>query len=368
MLAAPKYPMKNILNKPLVSPRHVSTLINLAVVVACVSFSSAVAVAMTPEVEQQINAISAMKLSFSPAEKKMSSNLVFRSRVAAGKSIGPAASVINGAAAKATTVVKVNINGKLSPEVRALIEGNGGRVTASADKYNLISATLPLQAIPLVAAHGDVKWIRENFGAMHNVGALTSQGYISHGANTTGNVNGSGVKIGVMSDSASDARVAALMATGDLGPNTTVLSGQEGSGEDEGAAMMEIVQDIAPKAQLFFATVDDDPAVMINNIQGLAAAGCSIIVDDVTFFDEGAFQDGPIAQEVTNFVNNGGLYFSSAANSGNFDSGTSGTWEGDFVNGGNGTGVLTAPANTTTLPLGSISMRLSLARAAQLFP
>src|SRR5581483_2263901 len=200
-----------------------------------------------------------------------------------------------------------------------IIESNGGKVIASADKYSRIFASMPLQAIPQVAAHRDVQWVRESFGAMHNVGALTTQGYITQGANLVSPVNGGGVKVGVMSDSASPGAVSFLQSTGDLGPNTTVLSGQDGSGEDEGAAMMEIVQDIAPKAQLFFATVDDDPAVMINNIQGLAAAGCSIIVDDVTFFDEGAFQEGPIAQEVTNFVNNGGLYFSSAANSGNFD-------------------------------------------------
>jgi hypothetical protein len=347
MLAAPKYPMKNILNKPLVSPRHVSTLINLAVVVACVSFSSAVAVAMTPAVEQQISSIMAMKSSFTPTEKKMSSNLIFRSRLAAGKSIGAAASAINSATAKATTMVKVDISGKLSPAVRALIEGNGGTVTGSSDKYNRIAATIPLQAIPLVAAHGDVRWIRENFGALHNVGALTSQGYISQGANTTGNVNGNGIKVGVLSDSASAAQVSALQASGDLGPNTTVISGQSGEpGSDEGAAMMEIVQDIAPKAQIFFATADPDEPSFINNIASLAAAGCTIIVDDVTYFDEGAFQDGPVAQEVTSFVNGGGLYFSSAGNSGNFDAGTSGTWEGDFVNGGNVGGVIAASGET----------------------
>ena len=81
----------------------------------------------------------------------------------------------------------------------------------------------------------------------------------------------------------------------------------------------------------------------INNIQSLAAAGCTIIADDVTYFDEAAFQDGPVAQEVTSFVNGGGLYFSSAANSGNLTSGTSGTWEGDFLDGGNAPAVLGEP-------------------------
>jgi hypothetical protein len=343
MLAAPKYPMKNV-NKPLVSPRHVSTAVSLAVALACISFSSGVANATTPQLEEQIKAIVAMKSTFTPTEKKMSSNLVFRSRLAAGQSVGAATSAIDRATASATTMVKVDIGGKLSPAVRALIEGNGGTVTGSSDKYNRIAATMPLKAIALVAAHSDVNWIRQNFGAVHNVGALTTQGYISQGANTTGTVKGNGIKVGVLSDSASAAEVSALIASGDLAPNTTVIAGQSGEpGTDEGCAMMEIVQDMAPKAQLFFATADPDEPNFINNISLLAAAGCKIIVDDVTYFDEGAFQDGPVAQEVTSFVNGGGLYFSSAANSGNLTSGTSGTWEGDFVNGGN----IGAPITTT---------------------
>jgi hypothetical protein len=124
------------------------------------------------------------------------------------------------------------------------------------------------------------------------------------------------------------------MASGDLGPNTTVLSGQAGSATDEGAAMMENVQDLAPGAQLFFAAAGDTPAQFATNILALAAAGCTIIVDDVTFFNEGVFQDGPVAQAVNTFTSNGGLYFSSAANSGNLTNNTSGTWEGDFVDGG----------------------------------
>jgi subtilisin family serine protease len=104
--------------------------------------------------------------------------------------------------------------------------------------------------------------------------------------------------------------------------------------------MMEIVQDIAPGAQLYFATANGGQPHMAANIAALAAQGCSIIVDDITYFAEGAFQDGPIAQAVNAFVAGGGIYFSSAANSGNKDSGTSGTWEGDFIDGGLVSGVV----------------------------
>ena len=85
---------------------------------------------------------------------------------------------------------------------------------------------------------------------------------------------------------------------------------------------------------------------MAANILALQAAGCSIIVDDITYFAEGLFQDGIIAQAVNTVVANGAMYFSSAANSGSLDKGTSGTWEGDFLNGGAVTGPIAAGGET----------------------
>ena len=85
---------------------------------------------------------------------------------------------------------------------------------------------------------------------------------------------------------------------------------------------------------------------MAANIRALQAAGCNIIVDDIGYFAESPFQDGQastitsssnggiITQAVNDVVAEGVLYFSSAANSGNLAQGTSGTWEGDFVDGG----------------------------------
>ena len=169
------------------------------------------------------------------------------------------------------------------------------------------------------------------------VGALTSQGYITHSANLVINgqgFNGTGVTVGVLSDSATPARIAALVASGDLPANVQVLPGQAGSGSDEGTAMMEIVHDMAPGANLIFATAFSGVASFASNIIALQQAGCKIIVDDVTYFNEGVFQDGPIARAVNQVVAAGTTYFSSAGNSGNVTFGTSGTWEGDFVSGG----------------------------------
>jgi len=98
--------------------------------------------------------------------------------------------------------------------------------------------------------------------------------------------------------------------------------------------MLEIVHDLAPAAQLYFATAFISEASFAQNILNLHSNGCNIIIDDVGYFDESPFQDGIVARAVNTVTAAGALYFSSAANSGNLDAGTSGTWEGDFVDGG----------------------------------
>src|SRR5499427_9885635 len=162
------------------------------------------------------------------------------------------------------------------------------------------------------------------------------------------NVDGTGIKIGVLSDGVTN--LAASQALGDLGP-VTVLPGQGGSG-DEGTAMLEIIHDLAPGAQLFFATAFTSITSFADNIRALRAAGCDIIVDDVFYFVETPFQNGQapsvvsntnggaVIQAVNDVTATGALYFSSAGNSGNLNDGTSGVWEGNFVDGGDAGGIL----------------------------
>ena len=159
----------------------------------------------------------------------------------------------------------------------------------------------------------------------------TSEGDIAHnaesGRNTFG-VDGSIAKIGVLSDGVDS--LAAIQASGDLSYNVTVLPGQAGSG-DEGTAMLEIIHDLAPGAELVFATAFISQANFAENIIQLRNNGCSIIVDDVSYLNESPFQDDLITQAVNDVTADGALYFSSAGNSGNKNDGTSGVWEGDFV-------------------------------------
>ena len=170
-----------------------------------------------------------------------------------------------------------------------------------------------------------------------NPSPVDTAGDIAHRANEARDffgINGAGVKVGVLSDSVDF--LDQVQAAGNL-PEVTVLPGQSGLGEEnsgEGTAMLEIVHALAPGAQLFFATAFTSDASFADNIRALRAAGCDVIVDDVFYFNEPPYQDGIIAKAVTDVTNDGALYFSSAGNEGNFDTGTSGVWQGDFKSGG----------------------------------
>jgi Subtilase family len=129
-------------------------------------------------------------------------------------------------------------------------------------------------------------------------------------------VTGAGIKIGVLSDSFNDlGGAAADEADGALPANVTVLQDDPyGNGTDEGRAMLELAHQIAPGAQLYFATAEGGDQNFANNIAALGAAGCNIILDDVTYYDEPMFQEGVISQAIDSVVAGGAMYFTAAGN------------------------------------------------------
>ena len=64
--------------------------------------------------------------------------------------------------------------------------------------------------------------------------------------------------------------------------------------------MLEIIHDLAPDAELYFATGINGLAGFAQNIRSLQAAGCTIIVDDVGYSVESPFQDGQVGTSFTN--------------------------------------------------------------------
>jgi hypothetical protein len=173
-------------------------------------------------------------------------------------------------------------------------------------------------------------------GVVHNhAGTLASTSPTQAGVNFTGataaqllqaldesglSVNGSGIRVGVLSDSFNDLGGAAVdEADGALphAANIDVIKDLASGGTDEGRAMMQIIHEIAPGANLAFYTAFDSEQDFANGILALAAAGCKVIVDDVSYFDEPFFQNGVVAQAIQTVEAEGVTYVTAAGNDAN---------------------------------------------------
>ncbi len=102
---------------------------------------------------------------------------------------------------------------------------------------------------------------------------------------------------------------------------------EEGETADEGRAMLQIVHDEAPHASLAFTTAfkSDSEVLFAQNIERLAkplgegGAGAKVIADDVAYFEEPFFQDGPVADAIDKVTGEGVTYLTAAGNDNLFE-------------------------------------------------
>jgi len=88
-------------------------------------------------------------------------------------------------------------------------------------------------------------------------------------------VNGIGIRVGVLSDSFNDlGGAAADEADGALPPAADLIKDLASGGTDEGRAMMQIIYDIAPGADLAFYTAFDSDQDFAN---GILAHGSALV-------------------------------------------------------------------------------------------
>jgi subtilisin-like proprotein convertase family protein len=357
----------------------------------------------------QMDALIQEKQARTPAQRKIASSLLY----AQTNKFAAAMSDQVPVARRITSLQQTDSDGRVLVDLRADMAQLDGKIAALGGKVinsgkDHARAWMPLGQLEPLAAEAAVKAIRPAFQAQTNridapngdprfhatqaqriatvqaaqaawsrselapvghaanvasQGAAVSEGDKAHGADRARpffGADGTGAKVGVLSDS-DDLKEAAI-ASGDLPANTVTLDGQDGRpGTGEGTAMMEIVHDLAPGAQLFFATAFNSPESFADNIRALRfQAHCDVIVDDVIYFFESPYEDDIIAQAVADVTADGAMYFSSAGNGGNFDDGTSGTWEGDFHPAG---ALVTLPSGYTVHSFGGgvISNRIELA-------
>ncbi|MBZ5704478.1 MAG: S8 family serine peptidase [Acidobacteriia bacterium] len=334
---------------------------------------------------QQINALELDKIQRTRTQAKISSRVLYTSRMLQGL---PAAIGVQylrtGLELDNQNNIFVDIKAHVTDNLLKQLNAAGVRVIRSNAAYRTIRAFVPPSSVETIASLPDVIFIQPRQEAMTQgqaaasraaaaqrlspgfaqraasvraklsrvlkngtgQGSVTSEGDATHrtaDGRATFGVTGAGMNIGVLSDGVD--HLADSQATGDLG-TVTILPGQGGAG-DEGTAMLEIIHDLAPDANLFFATAFNGIDSFAQNIDDLRfVEGCDIIVDDVFYFVETPFQDGQdpsivsdtdggvVIQAVNDVTADGAMYFSSAGNAGNFDDNFSSSIETDFVNGG----------------------------------
>ena len=228
--------------------------------------------------------------------------------------------------------------------VQNALTAAGASITGvnAAFRAGAISAYVPVASLSAVSGIGGLNVVKMAHRPHRNVGKTTSQGATlmrSPVANAAG-WTGAGITVGVLSDSYNGSlpsfttvRAADDIASGDLRPPKFVIDlAPSSSLTDEGRAMMQIVQDVAPQADQCFATAFAGAASFASFIRLLrtdARCNADVIVDDVFYFDEPFFSDGQIAQAVNDVVNSTTLpgkqvsYFSSAGNQGSAGGGGS---------------------------------------------
>lgn len=349
-----------------------------------------VAVELPESAIAQMKALTAEKAARTPAQRKISSQLLYAK---SNKFAALKKPLSKGETAKPNELrslmqfddqgrVLCDIKGDVDAGLANQIEIAGGTVVVTSSAHRSARAWLPLATLDALAEKQIVTAIRPAFSArtnraeppfaaakfprmtqeqrtaavqkalralkdapasnalapvLRNAGSVTSEGSKAHGADRARkfyNTDGTGVKVGILSDS--DDFKEESIASGDLPADTVTVPGEDGRpGSGEGTAMMEIVHDVAPGAKIFFATAFTSAESFADNIRALRFVyHCDIIADDVQYYFESPYQDDIVAAAIADVRADGALYFSSAGNGGNFNDGTSGTFEGDFKSAG----------------------------------
>jgi subtilisin family serine protease len=237
-----------------------------------------------------------------------------------------------------------------------------GKVLSASRRYQTATVAVPPEALHElsdVAEVGRVEEVRAPIvyeieattaavGAKCEGGSIVSEGagppqdqlHVTEARSKYG-VDGTDITVGVLSDSYDKATGTATHAKEDVessdlpGPANSCASEttpvnviedfDSGEATDEGRAMLQIVHDIAPAAKLAFATAFASELSFAQNIERLAkpvdkeGAEADVIVDDVAWFNEPFFQDGPVAAAINKVTSEGVAYFSAAGNDNLFD-------------------------------------------------
>jgi subtilisin family serine protease len=287
-------------------------IVSIALLCATVSATTASAQNAPDPVHATLRAIRAAR----------GSNAKIESRLLPPRGAGPSASGLVAAPPPLEADGSLHVYLDCSPlgaNELMMLQQAGARIERIHLARGLVQARVDPSTLDTLAGFWWVRAIRSADRAVVRSGSVTTEGdaasradALRAGAVGGKTVDGSSVVVGVISDgidSLTDAQ-----ATQDL-PDVTVPQDsrcQKGTG-DEGTALLEIVHDVAPGAKLLFSGPSTS-LDMVDAVRCLTDAGANVIVDDLGFFGEPYFEDGPVADAVNAAVTAGVSYHSSAGN------------------------------------------------------
>lgn len=188
-------------------------------------------------------------------------------------------------------------------DAASAVKAAGGRVVVVSERVGAVQAALPLDGVRQATMDPAVRYIGLPRYPVLNAGSRVTEGDRILGIDevrATYGVDGSGVKVGVISNGISEFRKSQL--SGDLPPFIDYTTCDAAPGFDptsplaggEGTAMLEIVHDLAPGAELWFASFGMNSPQHGTEIDFMNAVTClaqhvDVIVDDISWFGTGPY-------------------------------------------------------------------------------
>jgi hypothetical protein len=303
---------------------------------ACLQLLTGLLISLPAQASGDLNS-KVQQYSSAPQAGKISINLL-----RLGQQAGQAAMSLSRAAANAgASRIKLDlVMNRLDAAVEQKLRLPGVAIDYISARYNRVAATISDPALLLQLANiPEVRSIRREHGAKTRAGSVLSRAAVALKADiakATFNLDGTGQKIGILSDSFAcagnrdgnttpAAGVAGALTgspsqdSGDLPATVELVTDIAASCTDEGAAMAELVYDIVPGAAIAFATANPSKAAFATAITSLCSApvNATVVVDDIFYLDEPMYQDGIIAQAAAACVAAGIPFYSAHGNDAN---------------------------------------------------
>ena len=191
-------------------------------------------------------------------------------------------------------------------QAAAAVGALGGRVERQDARAGILQAWVPVRRLRALASRPGVRFVDLPAYPVTSVGTVTSQGDDALQASALRGLlglSGEGVRVGVISDGVRG--LAESQTRGDL-PAVNITDCNLGPGDlhtigAEGTAMLEIVHDLAPGAELWFGYFGGPLGTVLdfNAVVDCLARRVDVIVDDINWFNAGPYDGSSIVSRHT---------------------------------------------------------------------